>query len=255
MHKSAMFSQGTLDPVTFQVPPAGSPAHFPTREVHIPVGAVTLVGALTAPAQPLGLVLVADGQGSCRRPDSGQTVAAALHSIGLATLLFNLLALREEMAALDAGLDQDTATEQLGAEELARRTLAVAAWSQTLPDMAGLPIGLLGMGTGAAAALAAAACRPESVRAVVSLSGQTGSVQRLLPRVQAPTLLIAGAQDERAVILGRDAMGHLPGLRTLKIVGGASHLFYEVGVLETASRLARTWFQHFLLPAPPPIHR
>jgi pimeloyl-ACP methyl ester carboxylesterase len=67
-----------------------------------------------------------------------------------------------------------------------------------------------------------------------------------LNRVQAPTLLIVGGEDETVLEKNREALPQLPGEKQLEIVSGATHLFEEPGTLEEAARLARQWFERHL---------
>lgn len=88
-----------------------------------------------------------------------------------------------------------------------------------------LRIGLFGASTGAAAALIAAAHRPEAVGAVVSRRGRPDLAGDALARVRAPTLLIVGGQDTTVISLkmfdkylksaaARHGSGALPALST-----------------------------------------
>jgi putative phosphoribosyl transferase len=63
------------------------------------------------------------------------------------------------------------------------------------PETQHLPIGYFGASTGAAAALVAAAERPDVVNAVVSRGGRPDLAGPALMRVRAPTLLIVGGND------------------------------------------------------------
>ena len=67
------------------------------------------------------------------------------------------------------------------------------------------PVACFGASTGAAAALIAAADRPEPVRAVISRGGRPDLAGYALPKVQAPTLLIVGGDDEPVIELNRAA--------------------------------------------------
>jgi pimeloyl-ACP methyl ester carboxylesterase len=67
-----------------------------------------------------------------------------------------------------------------------------------------------------------------------------------LPRVVAPTLLIVGGEDHAVIGMNQRAFAGLTGIKELKIVPGATHLFEEPGTLEEVSRLAREWFQRYL---------
>ena len=68
-------------------------------------------------------------------------------------------------------------------------------------------------------------------------------------RVRAPTLLIVGGHDTQVLDLNRQAAAQMSCEHRVEIVPGATHLFEEPGTLETAARLARDWFVHYLAPA------
>jgi pimeloyl-ACP methyl ester carboxylesterase len=106
----------------------------------------------------------------------------------------------------------------------------------------GLPVGLFGSSTGAAAALIAAARRPRRVGAVVSRGGRADLAGDALDQVRAPTLLIVGGLDHVVLALNEQALERLPGERRLEIVPGATHLFEEPGALPRVAALARDWF-------------
>jgi pimeloyl-ACP methyl ester carboxylesterase len=69
-----------------------------------------------------------------------------------------------------------------------------------------------------------------------------------LSKVQAPTLLIVGGNDEAVIDLNEEALDQMPegAEKKMMIVPGASHLFEEPGTLEHAARLATEWFQMHL---------
>jgi pimeloyl-ACP methyl ester carboxylesterase len=113
-------------------------------------------------------------------------------------------------------------------------------------DLAGLPIGCFGASTGAAAALVAAAARPNVVRAIVSRGGRPDLAGPALTEVRAPTLLIVGGNDLDVLELNREAFRLLRCEKRLEIVPGAGHLFEEPGALDQVARLAREWFERHL---------
>lgn len=119
--------------------------------------------------------------------------------------------------------------------------------STQFPDTKGFPIGYFGASTGVAAALAAAADRPDAVGAIVSRGGRPALAGAALPRVRAPTLLIVGEDDEQVLELNRAALAQLRCEKQLAIVPGATHLFEEPGALDEVALLARKWFQRHLL--------
>lgn len=92
---------------------------------------------------------------------------------------------------------------------------------------ASFPSASFGASTGAAAALVAAAERPEPVRAIVSRSGRPGLKGDALPRVQAPTLLILGSLDEAVIDMIRRAARRMRCERELSIVPGAFRTFFQ----------------------------
>lgn len=189
-------------------------------------------GELALPPRATALVVFAHGSGSSRHSPRNQQVARTLQQQGLATLLFDLLAPDE---APDRRLTFDI-------ELLGQRLVEALDWVDRTPALAQLPIGLFGASTGAAAALVAAAARPQRVYAVVSRGGRPDLAGAALPHVQAPTRLIVGAMDTEVLELNRRARRSLGGRAELCVVAGATHLFEEPGTLAEAAQLAADWF-------------
>jgi dienelactone hydrolase len=129
---------------------------------------------------------------------------------------------------------------------LTRRLVAVADWAAKQAALRALAVGCFGASTGAAAALEAAALRPQQVRAVVSRGGRPDLADALLPQVRAPTLLIVGGEDHEVILLNRQAHARLNCVKALEIVPGATHLFEEPGTLEQVAELAGDWFARHL---------
>jgi putative phosphoribosyl transferase len=209
--------------------------------VRLPLGPIVLDGDLSVPDGATSLVVFAHGSGSSRRSPRNIQVARGLQEAGLATLLFDLLT--QEEGAEDAF----TGHLRFDIELLARRLLAVTDLLTT--GFGGQPwrLGFFGASTGAAAALMAAANRPDAVHAVVSRGGRPDLAGAALATVQAPTLLIVGEFDRVVIDLNRDAFERLWCVRRLDIVPRATHLFEEPGALEEVTRLARGWFEHYLM--------
>jgi hypothetical protein len=107
-------------------------------------------------------------------------------------------------------------------------------------------VGCFGASTGAAAALIAAAARPDRVAAVVSRGGRPDLAGPALAHVTAPALLIVGGNDPQVIELNRRAQALLRGESRLEIVPGAGHLFEEPGALEHVAGLTRDWFVRHL---------
>lgn len=191
-----------------------------------------LPGDLGTPAHPLGVVVFAHGSGSSRNSPRNRQVAEALRGAGFATLLFDLLTPQE---AADRANVFDIPL-------LAGRVCAALRWIDHQHGLAGLPVGLFGASTGAAAALAAAAQMPEAIAAVVSRGGRSDLAREALALVRAPTLLVVGGEDHQVIDLNRAALAALTCSKAMKIVPGATHLFEEPGALEQVVALAQGWF-------------
>jgi putative phosphoribosyl transferase len=185
-------------------------------------------------------VLFAHGSGSGRHSPRNTYVAGGLQDSGLATILVDLLTPIEERA------DAATARLRFDIGLLADRLTALCDWLVAHEVTAGLPIGLFGASTGAAAALVAAAARPDSVSAIVSRGGRPDLAGPALGSVHQPTLLIAGERDPVVLDLNRRAIRGLAGEADLAVVPNATHLFEEPGTLEQVAELTRDWFVRYL---------
>jgi dienelactone hydrolase len=211
----------------------------------IPASGVALDADVVVPESARGVVLFAHGSGSSRHSPRNRLVAHELERAGLATVLADLLTPEEER------VDAQTGQLRFDIGLLSTRVIALVDWATHYDRTAGLPVGLFGASTGAAAALVAAAERPDTVAAVVSRGGRPDLAGDYLRAVRQPTLLIVGGRDERVIELNRQAMSQLAGEVRLAIVPGATHLFEEPHALEQVARLAREWFVHYLRREPP----
>jgi hypothetical protein len=124
-------------------------------------------------------------------------VARVPNEAKLATLLIDLLTVDEEV------VDMRTAQFRFDIELPAERLVDATNWVAQFPDTMHLQIGYFGASTGAAAALVAAAVRPDAVGAAVSRGGRPDLAGAALPRVRAPTLLIVGGNDGQVIELNR----------------------------------------------------
>jgi putative phosphoribosyl transferase len=210
------------------------------REVRIPVDGDAIVGDLTLPADPRGVVAFAHGSGSSRHSARNRQVAQRLVGAGFTTLLMDLLTPGEER------IDLRTRRLRFDIALLARRVEATVAWLRADPRTRRLPIGLFGASTGAAAALVAAARLPGTVASVVSRGGRPDLAGDALPAVTAPTLLIVGGADGPVIGMNEDAMARMAAEVDLTIVPGATHLFEEPGALEKVAELAIDHFRRTL---------
>ena len=199
-----------------------------------------LEGDLVVPAHASGIVLFAHGSGSSRHSPRNQHVAEMLRQSGLGTLLLDLLPPDEGAA------DERTAHLRFNIDLLATRLIEAVDWLSADAATARLRLGCFGASTGAAAALVAAARRPDNVRAVVSRGGRPDLAGPALALVDAPTLLIVGGRDYSVVDLNRHAFEQLRCDKDLHIVPGATHLFEEPGALDKVAELAGDWFVTYL---------
>jgi len=214
--------------------------------VRIPAAGVFIEGDLHVPRPVSGLVIFAHGSGSSRFSRRNREVAEFLQERGFATLLLDLLTREEE------AIDLHTREFRFDIERLAHRVVSAVDWVDTYPEIAGLPICCFGASTGAAAALIAAAERPDRVQTVVSRGGRPDLAGDSLPRVMAPTLLIVGGADDHVIGLNQKAMRRMTAPVELSIVPGATHLFEEPGTLEEVCRLAAAWCVKYLHKDGPP---
>ena len=210
------------------------------QSVRIPAAGVELDAEVVVPQPAQGVVLFAHGSGSGRHSPRNTYVAGGLQDSGLATILVDLLTPIEERA------DAATARLRFDIGLLADRLTALCDWLVVNEVTVGLRIGLFGASTGAAAALVAAAARPDSISAIVSRGGRPDLAAPALGSVHQPTLLIAGERDPVVLDLNRRAIRGLAGEADLAVVPDATHLFEEPGTLEQVAELARDWFVRHL---------
>ncbi|CCM79441.1 erythromycin esterase family protein [Rhizobium mesoamericanum] len=206
------------------------------RQIAVPP--LGLVGDLSVPPEPRGIILFAHGSGSSRLSPRNIAVADSLNDAGFATLLLDLLTADEA----------ENRRNVFDIPLLAERLLEASIWIGAEPDIADLPLGLFGASTGAGAAMLASAELRERVSAIVSRGGRPDLAGRRLTEVEAPTLFIVGGNDEQVLALNREALAALTCEKLLRVVPGATHLFEEPGALEAVTEMASAWFQHYLTP-------
>ncbi|MEU7057053.1 alpha/beta hydrolase [Streptomyces sp. NPDC046197] len=210
------------------------------ESVRIPAAGVELEADVVIPKAAKGVVLFAHGSGSSRHSPRNRYVAGELQTVGLGTVLADLLTRQEDV------LDAVTGSLRFDIGVLSARLVDLSDWLQNYEPTMHLGLGLFGASTGAAAALVAAAARQDTVRAVVSRGGRPDLAGKSLERVDRPTLLIVGEADHHVVELNREAAQRIPGEVRIEVVPGATHLFEEPGTLEQVARLAREWFERHL---------
>jgi dienelactone hydrolase len=200
---------------------------------------VTLGASLGTPeGDARGVVVFAHGSGSSRHSGRNRHVAGVLHAAGLGTLLLDLLTEAEDEE------DRFTGKYRFDVGMLGERVVGAIDW---LCETGTAPLGLFGASTGAAAALIAAAARPDQVEAVVSRGGRPDLAGRALPEVKAATLLIVGGLDSSVLEMNISARAEMTAETTLEVIPGAGHLFEEPGTLDVVSELAAAWFTRHLI--------
>ncbi len=213
------------------------PGSCRAAEVELPIDRHLFEASLHVPDGATGVVAFAHGSGSSRHSPRNRKVASMLNDAGIATLLFDLLTTSE-------GADRRLVFD---IDLLARRLASAVRWLNSNPDSSGLPVGLFGASTGAAAALAAATAEPSLVRAIVSRGGRPDLVSASrLSQVRAPTLLIVGGDDRAVLEMNQEAASHLLCEHRVEVVAGAGHLFEEPGALDAVGHLAADWFSRRL---------
>src|ERR671914_385182 len=213
--------------------------------VQVSIGQAILEGNLSIPKNPKGIVLFAHGSGSSRHSPRNKYVAQVLQVAGIATFLMDLLTEEEEE------IDLQTRHLRFDIGLLAQRLIGATDWLKQEQNFQtkDLSIGYFGASTGAAAALVAAAQRQRIIKSIVSRGGRpdlAGSEN--LSKVQAPTLLIVGGNDEPVIEMNKEAFEKLTNVeenkkKTIIIVPRATHLFEEPGKLEEVARLAKEWLE------------
>jgi len=207
------------------------------NDVSIPVNDVLLKGELVIPFKAKAIVVFSHGSGSSRKSSRNLMVAKYLHEKNFGTLLFDLLTSEEDIHYHNR-FDIDLLTNRL---------IAAITWLENQPAAKGSQVALFGASTGAASALKAAALLPR-VAAVVCRGGRPDLVMNDIPSITAPVLLIVGSLDHDVLKLNEAAFAKLDCDKSLEIVGGATHLFEEHGMMEKVAALASGWFKKYLVP-------
>ena len=195
-----------------------------------------LQGDLVVPPDSIGIVIFSHGSGSSRHSPRNKFVAGVLNHHRISTLLLDLLTPDEEER------DSRTLEYRFDIGLLAKRLVNATDWLMQDRFLAMLPVGYFGSSTGAAAALVAAAERPQMIQAIVSRGGRPDLAGSALRRVAAPTLCIVGERDPTVLQVNREAARKMPAQVDIRIVPGATHLFEEPGALDDVAAMASEWF-------------
>jgi putative phosphoribosyl transferase len=211
--------------------------------VQIDAGGLKLGGALMMPQEAKGLVIFVHAMGLVPSAAPDDPVVSRVMEAGFGALLFGLLAPAEVLGGTADELRFDIPV-------LAQRVVSAIDWVTTWLSR-GSKLGILATETAVAGALLAASRRTH-VEAVVSLSGRPDLAISALARLQAPTLLIVGGDDEPGIHVNEIAAARMRSPHIVHIVEGASHRFHEPGKLDTVADLAAAWLLAQLSRQQPP---
>ncbi|WP_342240408.1 alpha/beta hydrolase [Inquilinus sp. OTU3971] len=203
------------------------------RNIRIPP--VGLPGTLRLPNPPRSLVIFVQASGSSRFEPRNVALAEGLCRHGFATLLLDLLTFQEERNQANI----------FSIPLLAARLIGTIRWVESQLDLAALPLGLFATGTGAAAALVAAASRRQ-VKAIVTYEGRPDLAHEAVDDVWVPTLLIVGDHHNRLVAHNRHVHARLKGPKSFKVVATARFQFAEPDTTAAIVDQATRWFGRHL---------
>lgn len=228
-----------LPPPTADVmrPIAKPRASTAVQRESVRVGQWAAPGTLELPADAVGLVVYATYQDDDLAGMQSPPWSRVWRSFRLGTLRFDLLSAQEAIDSASAPGIAVLGTRLAEAlEGLGQRT-----------ELLGLPVGLFGQGGGAAAALLAAALRPEAVRAVVCRDGRTDWAGACLPQVRAPTLLLVAQENEASLgSINRRAMAALTCNKRLATLPRGRVALDRAANADITFSLAGHWFEQHL---------
>lgn len=213
-----------------------------SETVQIPLGSATLEGTLSIPDGARSAIIFAQGRGHSRENAVDTCLAAEFQNQGYATLLLELYT-PEELAedAVDAHI-------RFNVPMLGDRLTQVTDWMVHSAPTHHMTFGFMAASTGAAGALIASGSRPDLVGAVVCRGGRPDLAGNALKFVEAPTLLVVGADDHVVVTLNERALQLLPASAAMEKMPGVGHEFAEPGALEQLGAIALSWFTKHLMP-------
>jgi putative phosphoribosyl transferase len=175
-------------------------------------GKVMLEGRVAVPDAPCAAAIVAVVPA---HPAEGrdEQIAQELFEAGVATVVAPLLA-RDEVQ-----FDELTAQLRHDPDFLAQRFLELGEWLTRTPSTATLPVTYIASGSGAAAAIVAAAQNADGVAAIVAIDGRTDLAIDALHGLRVPTLLVVN--DMPVLRMNREALTRIRGEKRLEVVHGA----------------------------------
>ncbi|MFC1609223.1 dienelactone hydrolase family protein [Patescibacteria group bacterium] len=205
----------------------------------MPINSISVEGILSVPEKNNGsLIIFVHGSGSSRKSPRNMFIASFLNNQGFSTLLFDLLTEKEDMIY----------ENRFDIPLLAERIEYATKWIKDQNEFKDFNIGYFGGSTGAAAAIVAAANLELDIKTIVSRGGRPDLAEHYLSKINAPTLLIVGGDDDAVIQLNKSSLSQIKSEKKLEIIPGATHLFEEPGALERAAEIASEWFRDYLVP-------
>jgi dienelactone hydrolase len=128
-----------------------------------------------------------------------------------------------------------------------QRIIGIAEWLLPNPETKNLSIGYFGIGVSGAAALIAAAERPDAVHAVVTAAGRIDMAENYLHQIMAPSMFIVAQNDTASVKMHQDMLKQLCVDNQFEQIAGVSSLFESSKTLDEVARLAGQWFTRWLV--------
>ena len=202
------------------------------RVFGVPASGVSLDARLVRPEKPKGVVVLFASRATESLGVFGSRASEEFAAHDLATLRL------EPTAPVERAVD-------VTAHIMADRLIAATYWILREHTLYGLPVGFFGFERAAKAVLIAAAAVSDVVRSVVAAGDRPHVRREVLLRVEAPTLLIAPANDPHAVEHHETTLALLHVEKKLEVVSGVETLAADVG-LARAVRLATRWFDRHL---------
>lgn len=160
------------------------------RPIAISIGSDYLTGSVAIPPSPIAVVLIANDVGCSRQRSGERDLARALRRSGLATVFVDVLKPCEQVWPDVAALLRQKV------ELLARRIEAGREWVRRQPQLAALPVVLLGSGGAGPASLLAAAAHPGQLAAVIVRTSRPDLAGMALARID--TLVMPEAREQLA---------------------------------------------------------
>jgi dienelactone hydrolase len=205
------------------------------KDINIPIDDIILKGRLRITSPQKGLIIFSHGSDSSRLSSRNNYVADFLLQDGFSSLLFDLLTEKEDLIY----------ENRFNIDLLTQRLVMTTLWIEKQKEIINIPIGLFGASTGAASALNATTFLGNKIKAVVSRGGRPDLAESNLDKINIPTLLIVGGDDDIVIELNKKAFNKLAGIKKIEIIEGATHLFSEPGKLEIVAKLSSDWFNTY----------